>query len=128
MDGATITRSDRRVLQALIRDLPQQADALVRAAATEMTGDIVLGMGPSPSAPGEFPGVDSGVYRASIGWEMVGLMHAIIYGGTDYGPKLELGTERMAARPHFSPVFEDWRHRKFARLARDLGIFTGRYA
>jgi hypothetical protein len=58
------------------------------------------------SAPGQFPAVDTGVYRASItylvqrgatGWE------GIVGTPMKVGRWLEFGTSRMAPRPHFRP-------------------------
>lgn len=122
--GVRITRNDRRKLQQLIRDTPQRAEELVRATAQEMTNDVVLSFGVSPSAPGDPPGVDTGALRASMGWDMEGRLRALIHDGVVYGIYLEDGTERMAPRPFISPVFEDWKQRQFALFIREFGLIT----
>lgn len=58
------------------------------------------------SAPGEPPASDTGLYAATIGQQLErdaqGLIEKV---GTNdkRGPWLELGTRRMAARPHLRP-------------------------
>lgn len=122
--GVRITRNDRRKLQQLIRDTPQRASELVRATAQEMTNDVVLSFGVSPSAPGDPPGVDTGTLRESMGWEMTGRFSAAIYDGVLYGIFQEEGTEHIAPRPFINPVFEDWRQRQFALFIREFGLIV----
>jgi hypothetical protein len=87
-----------------------------------MTNEIVESFGASPSPPGDPPGVDTGALRASMRWASVGEASAVIHDGVEYGVHLELGTERMPARPFVAPVFERWRRGAFAQFARDFGI------
>ena len=91
-------------LQAIIRESPQQAINLVDALAFEGEGYLKRSFGTSPSAPGEPPGVDTGAYRASVHVENLGQFKRGIATGTDYGPHLEFGTTKMAARPHMIPM------------------------
>lgn len=64
------------------------------------------GIAHQASAPGEPPAPDTGKYRATIGQQLEtdsqGLIEKI---GTDdkRGPWLELGTRKMAPRPHLVP-------------------------
>lgn len=61
------------------------------------------------SAPGEPPAVDTGKYRNSWGWTVVGEgAKAELWVGTGdkRGPWLEYGTSRMLPRPHLRPVIE----------------------
>lgn len=120
--GLRITRNDRRVLQRLIQETPEKANAALRGAATEMVGDIVSSFGTSPSAPGDPPGVDTGTLRASIRWTPDGAQRIVIHDGVEYGVFLEAGTERMASRPFVAPVFEAWRNGLLRRFLVDFGI------
>lgn len=61
------------------------------------------------SAPGEAPAIDSGNLAASIQIEPDGDLRAIIVVGAEYGPHLEYGTSRMAARPFLTPAMEEAR-------------------
>lgn len=122
--GVRITKNDRRKLQQIIRDTPRKADELVRGAAQEMTNEIVLSFGVSPSAPGDPPGVDTDTLRGSMDWTPDGQFRALIHDGTEYGIYLEDGTENMAPRPFINPVFDDWRRRQFALFAVEFGIIS----
>lgn len=65
--------------------------------------------GPSPSAPGEPPGVVTGTLRRSYTHEVEKTPHGIVGRvGTNmgYALPLELGTSKMAARPHIRPGLE----------------------
>ncbi|MBK9751813.1 MAG: hypothetical protein IPO91_34315 [Chloroflexi bacterium] len=128
---------NKRKLQQIRQNLPNVGDQFVRAWATEMTSDIVLSFGSSPpgetyvrggvahvaSSPGFPPNVDIGALKASMRWTPAGRMKAIIHDGVIYGVMLETGTERMAARPFFTPVIVDWRQNKFVPFARQFGLF-----
>lgn len=61
------------------------------------------------SAPGEPPAADTGKYAATIGFAIerdgLGLVGKVGT-GDKRGPWLELGTARMAARPHLRPGLE----------------------
>jgi hypothetical protein len=71
--------------------------------------DILSTPGPEPSAPGEYPHMQTGdlrgSYRYDLGHDGLGSYVDI---GTDieYAPLLEYGTSIMAARPHFRPAIE----------------------
>jgi|SRR5215813_1212363 len=58
------------------------------------------------SAPGEAPAIETGDYINSIGHEMLDPTTAIVYSTMMRGIWLELGTTRIAARPHFVPAAE----------------------
>lgn len=113
---------DTRVLQRLIRETPERADDLLRAAAEEIKNDIVLSFTVSPSSPGEPPGVDSDALRGSMRSKPDGRMRYLVMDGVEYGVYLELGTEKMAARPFVAPMFEEWRRRKFTAFAKAFGL------
>lgn len=117
-------QKDTAKLQQLIRQTPEQVTDLLRGAAQEMVNEIVLGFSDqSPAPAGGPPGVDTGELRASIGWTPDGAGRVLIHDGVEYGKYLELGTEKMPARPFVGPVFERWRMGEFARFARDFGVF-----
>lgn len=60
------------------------------------------------SAPGEYPSSDYGRLVESVDYELPQGDTAIARVGTviDYGPMLEFGTSKMAARPWLLPSFE----------------------
>jgi HK97 gp10 family phage protein len=130
-------RVNKRKLEQLIQTTPGRANQLLRGAATEIVGDIVLSFGTSPdgreyqrggvthiaSQPGYPPNVDTGTLRASMRWEQESPLRMVIHDGVLYGIFLEYGTEKMEARPFVTPVFEQWRQRKFREFARDFGVF-----
>jgi hypothetical protein len=131
-------RLNKRKLTQLIRTTPERADQMLRAAATEIVSDIVLNFGTSPagetyqrgnvthvaSQPGYPPNVDTGTLRASMRWAKERDLRYVIHDGVVYGYMLEMGTERMEARPFVTPVFEKWRAGEFARFVRDFGVFA----
>ena len=122
MTGVTI-RKDTRVLRRMITGTPEQLNRAVLAAAIDVNSEIVLSFGTSPSAPGDPPGVDTGALRASMKAEKGDQdMTAIVYAGVEYAPYLEFGTERMAARPFFTPVLLRWERGEFARFLKDFGV------
>ena len=76
-----------------------------------------------PSAPGEFPAVDTGRLRASITHrfeEGTGGEPPAAYVGTsvEYAADLEFGTSRMAARPFMRPSLEANRKNIVDRIAK----------
>ena len=115
-------RIDTRRMQRLIQQEPQIVDQWLRGVANEMVADIVLSFGTSPpgrsyrrgnathvaSQPGYPPNVDSGTLHNAITSAPAGRLKYEIRAGTEYAYHLEMGTERMAARPFVGPVFDDW--------------------
>ena len=53
----------------------------------------------SPSEPGDYPGVRSGILRASVRYQVIGSDELRVGTNTSYARYLEDGTSRMAARP-----------------------------
>jgi hypothetical protein len=115
-------RRDFRKLDAIIRDLPARADAMLRGAAGEITAEIVGSFGDAPSAPGHPPGIVTGHLQESIHWERVGALRYTISDGVPYGALLELGSARMAARPFMAPILESWRQRRLAEYVQEFGL------
>lgn len=77
------------------------------------------------SAPGEPPAPDTGRLRASVSTEVIrGLdeVTGIVAVNTEYAAALELGTEKMKARPYLSRVPREYgarlvaTFRRFARI------------
>lgn len=122
------------VLQRLVAQTPQRLDAILRGCAEQIVGDIKVSMGSSPpgrayqrgrvthiaSRPGYPPNPDTGALRASMRWARLRKNLYAVHDGVEYGAYLELGTWRMAARPFITPVFEEWRRRKFVDALEQL--------
>lgn len=60
--------------------------------------------GPSPSAPGNPPGIITGWLRDSITLAQQDRYHWILLAGAHYSLYLEFGTYKMAARPFMRPT------------------------
>ena len=60
--------------------------------------------GPSPSRPGEPPGIVTGTLRDSITIAQVDAHHWFLLAAAYYSLYLEFGTEKMAARPFMRPT------------------------
>ena len=139
--GLTITRVDLRRMQQIARDLPEALDDALNATAHEALAEIVLSFGSGPagrtythegvshvaSSPGHPPNVDTGALSGGMWTDKVGELEYVIADDTDYGVYLELGTERMAARPFVTPVIEQMRQGEFGRMMRryleDTGVW-----
>ena len=105
----------------MIRETPRRVEEFLNAEAEDVTNDIVLSFGTSPSRPGQPPGVDTGALRLSMRWDSVGRFVRHIMDGVLYGIFLEWGTTKMAPRPFMSPAFERKR-KNFADHARRFGL------
>ena len=98
---------DTRVLEKLYREAPGKAKRVVKKIAFDVQAYAVQHMSTSsPSAPGEPPGVDTGLLKNSIHVEEVGEMSAAVVAGTDYAILLEYGTATMEPRPFMGPAVE----------------------
>lgn len=60
-----------------------------------------------PSSPGEFPHKDTGKLQQSIREESTGPMSVGVGTNLDYGKDLELGTDKVAARPFLRRTFSE---------------------
>ena len=58
------------------------------------------------SAPGQYPASDTGRLASSVRMDVVGPTAYVVGTNVEYGPMLEFGTSRMAARPWLLPSFE----------------------
>lgn len=88
---------DTRGLDRLLRDLPKEADAVVRKAAFDIEARA------KRKAP-----VDTGALRNSIAVvdETRGDAEAEVNVGAEYGAYVELGTVDRAAKPYLAPAVE----------------------
>lgn len=116
---------DDAVLARMIREHPRQADDWLRGVAQQMENEMKLSMTDSPatgatynrgegrvhtaSVAGNPPRPDMGALLGSINTQRVGHLHYEHRDGVEYGYYLEMGTERMGARPWVNPVYEVWR-------------------
>ena len=139
--GLSISRVDKRRLNQLVRQLPGAVDEALDAAAHEALAQIVLSFNSSPagrtyerdgvehtaSSPGYPPNIDIGNLSGSMRVEKTGTLEYQVMDGVEYGVHLELGTERMAARPFVTPVFEAMRQGEFGRAMKryleDAGLW-----
>jgi len=99
-------RLDLGKLKDIQRNLPQLVERRVAALAIDGEAYIKLSFGAGVSSPGMPPGVDTGKLRNSIRAESLGGMNWMIATDAEYGPHLEYGTSKMAARPFMSPALD----------------------
>lgn len=100
-------RLEQSTLRTMLRD-PILADLARRGVRVEGAAKRIASNA-SPSAPGTGPGVRTGRLRGSITWRpgydeispYVDVGTAVLY-----GPYLEFGTSKMAARPYLRPALE----------------------
>lgn len=107
-----------RLLSAAALIVSTRAKQLLSVAGTghardKATGKFKRSYGANPSAPGEPPAKQTGRLRASVAWEVAGLVARV---GTNvrYGRWLEFGTSRMAARPWLRRALAETRGRILA--------------
>lgn len=97
----------REKIDNIKSQLPGRADRV----ANEIRNSVFHVMaGGGVSAPGEPPGVRSGNYRNSFSPSSSGDGERFISKATSdclYGPFLEYGTRKMAARPHVERITQD---------------------
>lgn len=94
---------DIKKLEQVQAQMPQFVGRELRKLAFEGEAFIKMSFGTSPSAAGMPPGVDTGKLRNSIRAEKLGTFGWQIATDTEYGPHLEYGTSKMAARPFMGP-------------------------
>lgn len=137
--GITI-KADIGKLQNLINSSPDALDRAVAAAGEELVNTVKLSMMESPStgrtysrtksgrrhvasSPGKPPRPDMGTLINSIRAKRQARMSYRIQDGVEYGILLEVGTEKMEARPFMRPAFEEFREGKFSEIIKQqLGI------
>lgn len=133
-----MAKYDKRKLQKIIKEQPKASGRWLTHVAEEMVGDIKQSMTDSPasgqvysrgagrthtaSSPGNPPRPDMGALINSIRQRNVGNLHKEIVDGVEYGVKLELGTEKIAARPFVRPVFEEWRKKILSHAEKNLVV------
>lgn len=98
-----------RVTPGMFRSVQQVLEARFETAIKEVAevgqkSAKALVSGPSPSRPGEPPGIITGNLRDLITVSQVSRYHWILLSGAYYALYLELGTWKMAARPHMRPT------------------------
>ena len=85
--------------------------------ATGKRGKLIYGA--NPSAPGSPPHKQTGRLAASMAWERDGLV-ARVGTAVKYGPWLEMGTSRMAARPFLHRALNEMTPRIRAILSKPM--------
>lgn len=113
-DGISKIELDTRKLDELLNEIPGNADAFLRWVSQQITDEIKLSFGVSPSPRGGPPGVDTGALRASMHWYKRDELEYAVSDGVDYGAELEL----LKDRPFVTPVFESWRDKVWDEAAR----------
>ena len=98
-----------RVTSGMFRNVEQLLESRFETAIKEVAevgqkSAKALVSGPSPSRPGEPPGIITGNLRDLITLAQASRYHWILLGGVYYTLYLELGTWKMAARPHMRPT------------------------
>lgn len=105
--GDVKVKTDLTKLNRLEREFPGRVDRFMAKLAFDGQADLQLSYGSagSPSAPGEPPGIDTGILKASIIVIKIKpkLYHLL---GAAYGLYLEYGTATIVARPHILPMMK----------------------
>ena len=133
-DGMAMKVDTAKMLQ-IIASLPNNEKDLLAGVATEMVGDMKIGMLDSPadgnvygdhvaSSPGNPPRPDTAELLNSVTHTATGPLEETIHDQVEHGAWQELGTEFIEARPWMKPVFESWRRGKFAGFVRDWPLVT----
>lgn len=106
-------------LPDVARRLPTETGEAIDKTLLEMETDVKRGMAAagSPSAPGDYPGVDTGALINSVQTERSGLKGRM-YTNMEYAMYLEYGTRNMAARPSFTPAARVGRETLEAEISR----------
>ena len=111
-----VIRRSRRSTGSLIGNLRRATRAVFLDAAERTKANVVgkilegatLGAGHVPSLPGEAPHADTGQLHQSYATSSLASEDTVIIGSPlKYARDLELGTKKMAARPHLSPAFRE---------------------
>ena len=123
--SAVVVTITSNKLKEVARELPEQVGRAIDKTLLEMESDVKRGMGAagSPSAPGDYPGMDTGTLASSIQTDRKGTK-GVMYTNMEYAPFLEYGTSRMAARPFFTPaarVGKTTLDEEVERLAKQIG-------
>jgi hypothetical protein len=105
----------RNDFPTLARTMPQAVGRGIAAAGRQGEGYVKRLIGDSPadgvdygghiaSSPGNPPRIDTGNLVNQINVSQQGQFVWVIRSGADYGPDLEFGTSKMAARPYMGPM------------------------
>lgn len=105
---------DLRGLEAIERHIARRASKLVVAVAEEIITDAKAG------AP-----VRTGTLRRSYHRQPVDALTQRVGTDLEYAPYVELGTSKMAPRPHFIPAIEKGRRTMKRRAAELFGASGG---
>jgi hypothetical protein len=88
--------------RAFLKDFEAVIDRRMDRVAEELVEKMkqnVSQPGPEPSAPGEFPHMQSGEFEESFFWQRDTQGGRIVGSSSDHALVLERGSSRMAARP-----------------------------
>jgi HK97 gp10 family phage protein len=99
---ATVTPGLFRTIEAALT--ARFENAIREVAEVGQKSAKALVSGPSPSAPGNPPGIITGWLRDSITIAQQDRYHWILLAGAHYSLYLEFGTYKMAARPFMRPT------------------------
>lgn len=124
----TVRGSDqlRRNLQRLAGNERRQAQRNGLEAGARTYEAIVKNSlrGPSPSSPGDPPGLDTGFLINSVQVDSVTATEAVIAPHTEYAEPLEFGTSRMAARPFMRPALDQHETEIIDAVERTVAAFV----
>jgi HK97 gp10 family phage protein len=107
-----MAKVDLSKLQDFIKQFPDTAKEMGKAAALasgvalqQQMKDTFTNAGPSPSAPGNPPAIDTGTLRRSIQVNQKADNSVEVGSNLEYARYLEYGTTKMAARPWLNRSF-----------------------
>lgn len=99
-----------RAVENVLNNIRSQLPSRMTEVSVEIKNSVLNVMNGGPSAPGQPPGVRSGRYRGSFVSSVSGGGNSFTAKATSnvfYGPFLEDGTSKMAARPHIDKIAQD---------------------
>lgn len=116
---------DDSVLRTLIDVFPVRFDQWLGTVASDIRDDIIVSINyPGPSKPGDPPGYDTQTLMDTLDISRIQALVWAVFSPKDYAVYLELGTEKLAKRPFFTPVLEAWRQYKLQQSAEKANLLN----
>lgn len=124
--GVKITWHGRELSQLIRNTMGDRLQVAADELAGEIHNRITQAQSPPTSAPGAYPHMDTGALAAGLYTEVDrSNLSALVANREDHALYLELGTSRMAPRPHMRRTMADMRNRIYQILAAPIPALFG---